>query len=623
MWRIERLLYTGRGRDFVLVSLAVGVFALAHNLMSVLLLALLVMWIIWRKLFGTISWAQFRYVAISVLLGIGLALYFWLPIILEHNAVQLGNVPVNIQSEQENFFGFFVPLNRLLAPSPLADAGAANGTLLRLNLGMAQWVLALTGLFGLVLIKSKRFFTIETQAGTRHVVSLYAIFFALVALVMIVMMLPLASGLWTSVAALNFLEFPWRLLGPIAFCLAFLAGINAVWIERLPERAAQIVTIALPILIVLLALPTLYVPAERLTDIDTSPAAYLQSELTGQTSPGTSARNDFLPTGVKILPGATQSLLDDFADGTPVNKINPLSIPPDGNATLKKGETQESIWQVHAAAPFTLELMTFYFAGWSAEIDGQLASIIVSKPHGFMRIDIPMGDHTVRVFLAETPARQIGAALSLIALIAIFVFAYLINRKNAFSKQGDIDFSPSPLYLGLSTILTLVAVALLMREGIAWIESPPGQARIAQHQTVYNLGSQIQMLGYDVSAENVRPGDWLEVVLYWSVREKPDHNYSSFVHFSDGDRPLAQADRPLPSGMLTSEWQPGAYYRDEYSLHIPYDTGSGEYRINIGLYTCDTLPAGECGNGDRLAATDADGKSLGDILQLSTVTVSP
>ncbi len=686
MWRVERLLHTRRGKDFALVSLAIGIFALAHNLMSVLLLALLVGWIIWRKLFGMISWAQFFYVAASTLLGIGLALYFWLPIVLEHNAVQLGNVPVNIQSEQENFFGFFVPLNRLLALSPLADAGAANGTLLRLNLGVAQWVLAFTGILGLAFLVRQRIFTTEAQRpqrkfqektdlsdnlslgtrnselgtnlSTQHSV-LSTIFFAFAALILIGMMLPLASGLWTSVAALNFLEFPWRLLGPIAFCLAVLAGMNAVWIERLPIRTAQIATIALIVTPVLLALPTLYVPVERLTRLDTSPAAYLQSELSGQTSPGTSARNDFLPQGVKILPGATQSLLDDFADGAPVNKINPLSIPPDSSATLVKGETQESIWQVQAAAPFTMELMTFYFAGWTAEIDGQPAPIIVSKPHGFMRIDVPAGDHSVRVFLAETPARQLGTILSLIALAATIILAWRIKEKRIFTtvprggfaqaqrtqrenreNQENIGLSarqpsslnpqssirssfPSTLHLALSTIFTFAAVALLMREGVAWVESPPGEVRIAQHQTVYNLGDQIQLLGYDVSAENVKVGEWLEVVLYWSVREKPDYNYSSFVHFSDGDRPLAQADRPLPSGMLTSEWLPGAYYRDEYSLHIPGDVSSGEYHINIGLYTCDTLPAGECGNGDRLPATDMNGNDLGDILQLGAVTVSP
>jgi hypothetical protein len=47
----------------------------------------------------------------------------------------------------------------------------------------------------------------------------------------------------------------------------------------------------------------------------------------------------------------------------------------------------------------------------------------------------------------------------------------------------------------------------------------------------------------------------------------------------------------------------------------------GDYQIFVGLYTCDTLPAGECGNGDRLPVTDADGQSIGDALPLQTITV--
>ena len=188
---------------------------------------------------------------------------------------------------------------------------------------------------------------------------------------------------------------------------------------------------------VVLALPTLYVPAERLTALDTSPAAYLQSEISGQTSPGTSARNDFLPQGVKILPGATQSLLDDFADGAPVNKMNPLSIPADSSAMLVESGIQSNSWQVQAAAPFTVELMTFYFAGWQAEIDGQPAAVTVSKPYGFMRIDMPAGEHHLRVFLAETPARQLGAILRVIALAATIIFTWRKKGKRFFTTEAQ------------------------------------------------------------------------------------------------------------------------------------------------------------------------------------------
>src|SRR5262249_48049156 len=151
------------------------------------------------------------------------------------------------------------------------------------------------------------------------------------------------------------------------------------------------------------------------------------------------------------------------------------------------------------------------------------------------------------------------------------------------------------------------------REGSAWLKSPPGEALITQHQTAYHLGDQIQVVGYDVSAETVRPGDWLDVVVYWYASAPPEHNYNSFIHFSAGESPLAQADKALPAERLTRDWKPGAYLRDEYSLHIPDDVPPGDYHLNIGLYTCDTRPAGNCGNGDRLPITDTNGNALGDL----------
>ena len=643
MWRLECLLQRGRARDFVVCALLIGVFALAHNLMSALLFALLLGWLIWRRLFKNISWEQFRLGVASALLGVALAGFFWLPIFVQRNEVQLGNVPVNIQSEQEHLFGFFVPLNHLLAPSPIEDAGAANGTLLRLNLGVAGWILALSGLAWLIYktIKTQRkdakaqrrkgFFAIFDSQNSELGNSLSpqssrlsTLFFALAALAMIALMIPLAYRLWTGFPALNFLEFPWRLLGPIAFCLAVLAGMNADWIEKLPARFGTIATIILMILPVIAALPTLYVPVSRLQNLDTSPAAYLRSEITGQTSPGTSARNDFLPRAVKVLPGATQSVLDDYGDGGMVNKTNPLSIPQGSSVKVIAHTSESDTWQVQAAAPFTLETFTFYFAGWTAEIDGQPVAITASKPHGFIRIDIPAGEHRVQLLLAETPAQVAGITITVISLLTILFLA--VGRRRGVQLNAPTAASSRPISNSLYVIafaVTLSLIGLLMREGSAWVNSPPGTAQIAQHQTVYNLGDQIQVLGYDVSAETLRAGDWLEVVVYWYTRGKPDHNYSSFVHFSVGDSPLAQADKPYPAERATSEWTSGAYRRDEYSLHVPDGIAPGEYHLNIGLYTCDTRPAGNCGNGDRLPITDADGKAFGDILPLALLHIAP
>ncbi|MFN8376445.1 MAG: hypothetical protein U0694_26685, partial [Anaerolineae bacterium] len=61
--------------------------------------------------------------------------------------------------------------------------------------------------------------------------------------------------------------------------------------------------------------------------------------------------------------------------------------------------------------------------------------------------------------------------------------------------------------------------------------------------------------------------------------------------------------------------------RDEHVIFLPADMPAGEYQIIVGLYTCETRPAGECGNGERPAVYDAAGEALGDVAVVATITV--
>jgi len=160
-----------------------------------------------------------------------------------------------------------------------------------------------------------------------------------------------------------------------------------------------------------------------------------------------------------------------------------------------------------------------------------------------------------------------------------------------------------------------------VREGVAWVESPPGQALLAQHQTAYHLGNTIEMLGYDLNGDTFKPGDRVNLSVYWYARAPITYGYASFVHFSTGGPPLAQADKLNPAGRPTKEWTSDGYIRDDYTIQLPDNIPPGDYQIRVGLYTCDTMPVGDCGNGERLIVTDANDQNLGDAVVLQTITV--
>lgn len=634
MWRYERLLRTGSGLNLALAALSSGLLIITHNLMALVLTGMLGAWLVWRGvveyILGSVG-AQRAvprsvFAILALILGVGLAAYFWLPVMAEQGAARLGNLTAVAQLD---FRHFFVPLGELLAFSPRPDAGAINGLAVhQLNLGVAQWILAGIGIASIIvgtinLIPISRRSTPPLhpmERGPGGEVRFFALFFALACAALIFLMLPISSFLWESVSQLAFLQFPWRFLGPAAFGLAALVGLNAVWLERLPARIGGPLTALLVVLPMALAMPTLYVDEWDNTSVDTSVAAYHDAELRGLQR-ATTFSDEYLPSAVIAEPSANAVLLADYADGYPVDKANRAALPEGVTLTLLDHGPQHDSWEVTSGDAFTLEVLTYYFPGWQAEIDGQPVPVRPSEPHGFITFDVPAGAHTIRLFIGSTPARDTGRAITIgAAVILAGVALYVWRKGTARHAPTEAGFNHHyPVIAG--GIIQLVLMIIFMREGGAWVNSPPGTVIVAQNQEIFNLGESIQMLGYDLNSRAFRPGERLALTVYWYARAPIQYGYASFVHISTGGPPLAQADAQNPAGRPSLNWTSDGYVRDPYIIDLPADMPPGEYQITVGLYTCDTLPPGECGNGDRLQVTNASGKALGDSVPLGTITV--
>ena len=647
LWRYDRLLRGGGLGALALAALSSAALILVHNLMAIVCTGLLAAWIVWEYLAtlvpnllpvqrqkgsaerrdeGVVR-RGVRRALLALALGALLTAFFWLPVLAERDAVRLENLTAVAQLDYRNFF---VPLPDLLAFSPRVDAGALNGLENRYNLGVAQWALALTGLA--VALRWR-------GAGQRS----FALFLALAALALIGLMLPQAEPLWTALSPLAYLQFPWRLLGPVGILLAALAGFNALWIERLPARAGALATALIVALPVALALPTLFIDKWDHPTLDTSVAAYHAAELDGRQR-GTTFSNEYLPRVVVAEPGPTQRLLDDYADGFPVDHAHHEIFPPGALAVLTDDGPQRHRWRVTAPAPFAFEALVYAFPGWTAEVDGQPVPVRASDPHGLVVFDVPAGEHDVLLYLGTTPARTAGVVISLLAagvVVALGVLAKLTPHPKSLS-YGEGLTPPSPMERGPGGevaartpegeawrtagiaggwLLALALTLLLMRPGVMWEHSPPGEARLAQHQVDFRLGDTIRVIGYDLNATALRPGDTLLVTVYWYAAATPDYGYASFVHIGQGGPPLAQADRQNPAGLPTRTWTPDGFIRDAYRIALPADMSPGEYALTVGLYTCDTRPPGACGSGDRLPVTDADGALLGDTVPLARIEV--
>lgn len=271
-----------------------------------------------------------------------------------------------------------------------------------------------------------------------------------------------------------------------------------------------------------------------------------------------------------------------------------------------------------------MEVLRFDFPGWEVTINGDATPITPAVPHGFITFEVPAGESVIRLELRDTPPRTIGKLISLASLLGLVGLAIFSARGSEPVVMEDDPAFTSQLHIwGAGTLAAVIFFAVLvqvMRPGIAWHESEPGEALAADHTVTYHLGETIDLIGYDISGRQFSPGDRLDIALYWYPDATPEAGYASFIHITTGGPPRAQSDRLNPGGIPTLEWRGDGYIYDPHTIFLPDDIPAGDYQVRVGLWTCDGIPE-DCGNGIRPEVTNQRGESLGDAVPLTTITV--
>ena len=124
--------------------------------------------------------------------------------------------------------------------------------------------------------------------------------------------------------------------------------------------------------------------------------------------------------------------------------------------------------------------------------------------------------------------------------------------------------------------------------------------------------TQMRLLGYTLPSASLRPGDLLELTLFWQVMGTNNKDWSVFVHLQDSrGMVIAQRDTYPGLGLLaTSEMQAGHTVADSYVLSVPATSDAPtDLLLNIGLYDYTT--------GERLRTIDGLDK-----VQLGTVQLN-
>jgi uncharacterized membrane protein len=122
-----------------------------------------------------------------------------------------------------------------------------------------------------------------------------------------------------------------------------------------------------------------------------------------------------------------------------------------------------------------------------------------------------------------------------------------------------------------------------------------------QHATEANFSGQIKLLGYTLEMEEIKPGDSIQLTLYWQGLSNMETSYIVFTHLIDqNERMMGQKDNLPVSGLYpTTEWTPGERIVDRHEMATSPEIPPSEYFIEIGLYELDS--------GQRLPVLDVMG----------------
>lgn len=348
-------------RKQLLLAVSLALTILTHNILAMIFFPILLVYMIIRQ----------PKLVYSMLLGILMSSYFWLPALVERQYV----VGLNTVS-----FGDHFPLvAQLLFPS--WGTGFSVRELTSDEMSFQIGVVPVTVLV-LAFIYRKKL--------DRHRKKMAIVFFAIVAAAFYCM--TEASGwLWRMVGVLQLIQYPWRLLAIFLPVVAFFAGFAA-------QHTKRFVGVGLCVLAVIVAFsytrPVTYEPRAD------------QHYLT---------RPEFTQ-GTSSMGNTFSTRWTDWKQVLPEQRIE--FIEGEGSYMATVTRPLEYRGKVASASDAKIRAHILYYPGWTVYIDGQKAHVEY-ETDGLISFAVPKGEHTADIVFQETSVRIIANILSCLGLFSL------------------------------------------------------------------------------------------------------------------------------------------------------------------------------------------------------------
>ena len=481
------------------------------------------------------------------------------------------------------------------------------------------------------------------------------------------MSLPISQFIWENIPLIDFAQFPWRFVGRAALPVAFLAGIpfarkplavsrQPLAVSRQPlavsrqqttdyglrtthyalrtthyalrtthyalrttvHRSLFLLAIAL---LIIEALPNLYPNMCKEEAFPTINTVHNYERETGLV--GVDPEGSYFPRTVEKRPKGSV-LEEDYENGRIPQRFDETILPNGAVVHSITYHKQGATIELTTPEPFTARYLTFDFPGWTAVVDETAVPITPSTPEGLITFPIPAGQHTIEIRWKTTPLRTtlvIFSIVSLLGAVGFVSFRSLIinnqqstinNQQTTDNRQRTTDYRLLILLaLGLITLKFLVVDEI--ETPLQHVAAPP-----VSHAVVLQ-GGELQMDGFNVSANTVESGSTFDIDMAWTAVSAPTIDYQTNVWLVGPDG-LTWSDlntfrtRHYEDAARTRFWLPGQWGWDSREVAVLSGTPPGAYDIVMTLFDRDSL--------QPVTLTDAAGGVLGPTAVIGNVTVT-
>lgn len=361
----------------LLVSFSVACLVLSHNAISLMTTPLIFFyaWLLSQK-----NRKIFLELVVHILLGFGIAAFFWIPGLFE------GKYTLRDIVTKGSYSNRFVPFSSLVY-GPWSYGGTGQFTV---QLGFLNWI-GLVSAITLFIRRNKNIRSLE-------------IFFVCVSLIGIFLMLPPSRPIWDSLLILQNFQFPWRFLALTTVTTSVLLPIA---LSTLQIKTQKILTVIL--LVLCLFVSKDYWHAKDFTSIpqDFFTGVYNGTTDTGESAPRWSVRF------MEHRPKAPIEIIDGDA------KIS---------TSIRKITDHEYI--VAAERKTRIKENTIYFPGWDVFSNGVKLPIEYQDQanRGLITFYVEKGEHKVSVIFKETRLRTISDIISFASIVLCLVLFFKLWR---------------------------------------------------------------------------------------------------------------------------------------------------------------------------------------------------